>query len=295
MRKAKRRELQPLDRKETEKAEYALKQNLLYYFSLVLKWAISEGILDIEAEPFSTILDAEELTEDIGALITSVYKDELKHFITTKAHFKYPNLTYLLNHAVEISSSYYQPTTEAVLLARLKSTGIQEVELSFENSTLVIVDIGGQRSERRKWINCFSDVVAVIYVAALDDYDQVLEEDGKTSRFKDSMDTFRDIIQQEYFNKKKVILFLNRYDLFEQKIKVVPLDMCLAGASTDIGQDVQRAKGYIKNLYREIGEHAHCNLTVHTTCALDTTQCSKLFTAIMDQILTESLLLSGLF
>ena len=40
--------------------------------------------------------------------------------------------------------------------------------------------MGGQRSERRKWIQCFDDVRAVLFVCALSGYDMTLFEDGKT-------------------------------------------------------------------------------------------------------------------
>jgi len=43
-----------------------------------------------------------------------------------------------------------------------------------------LVDVGGQRSERRKWIQCFDDVRAVLFVAALSGYDMTLFEDGTT-------------------------------------------------------------------------------------------------------------------
>jgi hypothetical protein len=43
-----------------------------------------------------------------------------------------------------------------------------------------VVDVGGQRSERRKWIQCFDDVRAVLFVCALSGYDMTLFEDGKT-------------------------------------------------------------------------------------------------------------------
>lgn len=38
-------------------------------------------------------------------------------------------------------------------------------------------DVGGQRSERRKWIQCFDDVKALLYVVALSGYDMTLQED----------------------------------------------------------------------------------------------------------------------
>ena len=48
-------------------------------------------------------------------------------------------------------------------------------------------DVGGQRSERRKWIDCFDNVDAVIFVAALSEYDQTLAEAKRTNRIVDKM------------------------------------------------------------------------------------------------------------
>ena len=40
-----------------------------------------------------------------------------------------------------------------------------------------LCDIGGQRSERKKWIHCFEGVTAIIFLVALSEYDLCLAED----------------------------------------------------------------------------------------------------------------------
>jgi hypothetical protein len=45
--------------------------------------------------------------------------------------------------------------------------------------------VGGQRSERKKWIHCFEDVNAIIFIAAISEFDQVLFEDETTVRKSD--------------------------------------------------------------------------------------------------------------
>ncbi|VEL20170.1 unnamed protein product [Protopolystoma xenopodis] len=44
-----------------------------------------------------------------------------------------------------------------------------------------LFDVGGQRSERKKWIHCFEGVTAIIFIVALNEYDLGLAEDQGTS------------------------------------------------------------------------------------------------------------------
>ena len=46
-------------------------------------------------------------------------------------------------------------------------------------------DVGGQRSERKKWIHCFEGVTAIIFCVALSDYDLVLAEDEEMVRYEE--------------------------------------------------------------------------------------------------------------
>jgi guanine nucleotide-binding protein subunit alpha len=43
-------------------------------------------------------------------------------------------------------------------------------------------DVGGQRSERKKWIHCFENVTSIIFCVALSEYDQTLLEESNQVR-----------------------------------------------------------------------------------------------------------------
>lgn len=112
-----------------------------------------------------------------------------------------------------------------------------------------MVDVGGQRSERRKWIHCFENVTSIMFLVALSEYDQVLvESDNEVrppvlglpgaralggmraspafilmfgppqNRMEESKALFRTIITYPWFQNSSVILFLNKKDLLEDKI-----------------------------------------------------------------------------
>ena len=110
------------------------------------------------------------------------------------------------------------------------------IELSYFR----MVDVGGQRSERRKWIHCFENVTSVMFLVALSEYDQSLHEIDdvsqstlsilcvvvrnmfcvvqKVNRMIESLSLFVNIVTYRWFTKSSVILFLNKKDLLEEKI-----------------------------------------------------------------------------
>lgn len=47
-----------------------------------------------------------------------------------------------------------------------------------------MVDVGGQRSERRKWIHCFEKVTSIMFLVALSEYDQVLVESANEVKWR---------------------------------------------------------------------------------------------------------------
>lgn len=44
-----------------------------------------------------------------------------------------------------------------------------ETKFPYEDLTITLVDVGGQRSERRKWLGCFDSVDAIFFFVALNE------------------------------------------------------------------------------------------------------------------------------
>jgi len=76
----------------------------------------------------------------------------------------------------------YLPDKDDILYSRVRTSGIVTESYEIDGTTFEMYDVGGQRNERKKWIHCFEGVTAVIFVAALSEYDQKLFEDVSTNR-----------------------------------------------------------------------------------------------------------------
>lgn len=86
-----------------------------------------------------------------------------------------------------------------------------------------VIDVGGQKGEREKWIDYFQNNDAVIFFVALSEYDQKLAEDNSTNRMTESLKLFSDVCNHQWFAEAAIILFLNKSDIFREKIVKVPL------------------------------------------------------------------------
>lgn len=89
--------------------------------------------------------------------------------------------------ANRIAASNYVPSKEDVLRARAKTTAIMETRFSMGQLSIHMVDVGGQRSERKKWIHNFESVTSIIFCTALSEYDQVLLEEKNQVCNKESL------------------------------------------------------------------------------------------------------------
>jgi len=201
--------------------------------------------------------------------------------------------SYFFDRVDDMASENYVPTYQDVLRCRARTTGIVETEFVIEEYQFKMLDVGGQRNERKKWIHCFENVTAVIFVAAMNEYDQFLFEDNTTNRIEESLNLFSEICNSRWFRNKSMILFLNKDDLFREKIKTVDLKVCFD--EYDGGCDYERASSYLKRQFLKRNEYPDTKrVYVHITCATDTANISFTFNVVSDIIVKERLKECGL-
>lgn len=199
---------------------------------------------------------------------------------------------YYLDQLDRLAEPDYRPTEQDILRTRVKTTGIVEIQFIFRKLHFRLLDVGGQRTERRKWIHCFDGVTAIIFCAALSCYDLRLAEDDSTNRMVESLKLFDSIVNNEWFLNTSVILFLNKKDLFEEKIPHSPITVCFPDYAGD--GSFENASSFIRTKYINRNRNASKEIYVHLTCATDTENIDFVFKAVTNMIIAANLKKSGL-
>lgn len=169
------------------------------------------------------------------------------------------SVEYFMENINRFSESDFELTEEDFVMTRVRTTGIVTMEFDQPNPNgnydwnrnihFQVIDVGGQRSERKKWINCFDKVKAIVFVVNLSGYNMVLYEDEKKNRLQESLELFKDTVQKDIFKKTPIFLFLNKKDLFEEKIRSFDLGNCFPDYKG--GKDLQSALEFVSQQFRD--------------------------------------------
>ncbi|XP_021954765.1 guanine nucleotide-binding protein G(q) subunit alpha isoform X2 [Folsomia candida] len=195
---------------------------------------------------------------------------------------------YYLSDLDRIGSPDYLPTEQDILRARVPTTGIIEYPFDLDSIIFRMVDVGGQRSERRKWIHCFENVTSIIFLVALSEYDQILFESDNENRMEESKALFRTIITYPWFQHSSVILFLNKKDLLEEKIMYSHL-VDYFPEYDGPQRDAIHAREFILRMFVDLNPDSEKIIYSHFTCATDTENIRFVFAAVKDTILQLNL------
>uniref|UniRef100_A0A0K0F0M0 Guanine nucleotide-binding protein alpha-5 subunit (inferred by orthology to a C. elegans protein) n=1 Tax=Strongyloides venezuelensis TaxID=75913 RepID=A0A0K0F0M0_STRVS len=207
--------------------------------------------------------------------------------------FYYPdNTTYLFDNIKRILEPTYKPTPQDIVQARAATTGVHELRFEFKNFTIRLIDVGGQKTERRKWIHSFEGVAAILFVVSLSGFDQTLEEDPTINRLEDSIELFYNILSNEFLLKSNIILFMNKKDLFESKLSKVKFNDFYKNYNGNNTFD--ECSKYIEQLFLKDIPPKGRQIYSHFTNATDTENINLMFAAACDIILQNNLSQAGM-
>lgn len=145
--------------------------------------------------------DGENLNPELGDGIAALWKDNaVQTAFQRRAEFQLGDgASYFLDRVMRVCQDEFLPTVDDMLRARVRTSGVVAKDFSINSSKYRMYDVGGQRSERRRWIQYFDHVTAIVFVAAISEYNQVMAEDKSKNRLEEAIELFEQIVNSHHF------------------------------------------------------------------------------------------------
>ncbi|KAJ6505748.1 heterotrimeric G protein alpha subunit 4 [Mycena vitilis] len=202
------------------------------------------------------------------------------------------NLFYFFSDLPRLFDPAYVPTEQDIVRARARTIGITETTFTLREHEMLMVDVGGQKSERRKWIHCFQDVTSILFLVSLSGYDQCLVEDRDANQMQDAMTIWDSICHSQWFKQTSIILFLNKDDLFQKKIKTSDIKNFFPDFEGEPGNAVQ-GRDYFKKRFGRLAQKAgrakEREIYIHITTATDTEMLRVIMAAVEGSIVSKNI------
>ncbi|RSH82524.1 uncharacterized protein EHS24_007504 [Apiotrichum porosum] len=200
------------------------------------------------------------------------------------------NIPYFYSDLERLFRPDYTPSRDDILRVRTKTTGISETRFEIRDMVFRLFDVGGQRSERRKWASCFENVTSIIFLASLSDYNSCIIEDAESNGMLEALILWESILNSHWFYKSSLILFLNKADLLREKLKsetqqVVTSFPDFDGAPFNFNDAIE----FFKFKFRSVNRNPNREVYVHVTTATDSAQLKVVMAAVTDTIVRNSL------
>jgi len=196
-----------------------------------------------------------------------------------------------LQDLTRIASPTYKPTEHDILICRIRTTQITMERYIIDQIHFEVYDVGGQRSERRKWIDCFEGVDAVVFVVALSEYDQNLAESKRVNRMMEALDLFESVVKNRSFQNTSIMLFLNKKDIFAEKvlysdIRAVAHFSDYDGTAEDFDEGVLY---FIQKFQDRLVDDELNEAFIHVTCATNTTNMEFVLDSLKTIMMAENI------
>lgn len=191
-------------------------------------------------------------TREYASIVDQIWKDpaiQETYKRRDELHFLPDVSKYFLDQVIELSRNDYEPSETDILYAEgvTPSNGLSCLDFSFADQSpmsevhdddngqspsikyqLIRMSLKGELHNSWKWLDMFEDARVVIHCVSLSDYDQLSPHYNNIAKNKmlANRDTFESLIKHPSFVNIPFVLFLNKYDSFEDKIARTPLTVC---------------------------------------------------------------------
>lgn len=247
---------------------------------LVMSWEGRVGATGVEPSEFQLyVMALSTLWADAGIQEAYARRSEFQLSESVK---------YFLDNLDRIGQLTYIPSKQDILFARKATKGIVEHDFVIKKIPFKMVDVGGQRSQRQKWFQCFDGITSILFMVSSSEYDQVLMEDRRTNRLVESMNIFETIVNNKLFLNVSIILFLNKTDLLVEKIRTVDIRKNFPEFRGD-PRRLEDVQAFLVQSFSRKRRNRGKPLFHHFTTAVDTENIRFVFHAVKDTILQENL------
>eukprot|EP01083_Nonionella_stella_P068395 181536_1 len=226
-----------------------------------------------EVALIDSLTDQDRVTPEIADAITKLWADPgIQNSFELRSSFQIPDSAiYFFEHVKRISQPRFIPELQDVLLCRDRTIGITHEVLPFANpdvnKNFDVYDVGGQKSERRLWIQIFHKTKAVIFVVAISEYDELCFEDEETNRMFDALEVFKMVARARAFSETQLVVLFNKVDLFKEKLrKGLPFTFQNYSGPQEFDAIVDFIKQRFMN---EVEEKKRHRVVTRFTCAID--------------------------
>ncbi|XP_069545802.1 guanine nucleotide-binding protein subunit alpha-12a [Brachyistius frenatus] len=247
---------------------------------LVMSWEGRVGASGVEPSEFQLyVMALSALWADAGIQEAYARRSEFQLSESVK---------YFLDNLDRIGQLTYIPSKQDILFARKATKGIVEHDFVIKKIPFKMVDVGGQRSQRQKWFQCFDGITSILFMVSSSEYDQVLMENRMTNRLVESMNIFETIVNNKLFLNVSIILFLNKTDLLVEKIRTVDIRKNFPEFRGD-SRRLEDVQAFLVTSFSRKRRNRGKPLFHHFTTAIDTENIRFVFHAVKDTILQENL------
>ncbi|KAF9486211.1 G-protein alpha subunit [Pholiota conissans] len=208
---------------------------------------------------------------------------------------------YFLDSLDRVAGTRYIPADDDILRARLKTLGVSEHRFKITTNGLMrdwkVFDVGGHRSQVTAWAPFFDDMDAIIFLAPISGFDQVLEEDHRINRLEDSFKLWTMIVTSPLLKNTNIILFLNKIDIFRTKLASGIKLKDFVVSYGDRPNDFDNTTSYLKRKFAGIMQEASSSPRVfycHFTTVTDTKSTKYIISNLKDMLMRQNLIKTNL-